>query len=1110
MAVFVNPATGERFENVPDDQAEAAQKQFGLVTPEQYAAQQEGALAAAGRNAGAAVLRPLAAITDATTPFLESLAPEGSPDLAGTIPTVSKTLEPFLQKAEAAKEAYPVAATVGELAGAAPLLAATLPAAAAIGEAGAAAAGLSEAAGTVAGAVTESGAVGGAQEAQEAQEQGRDLDWWNVAKNGVINLALAAALPVAGAVYSKAFGGSPLEQAVQSTITRTGRAGENLGRPEVNAAAASANQTAIDETAAKLQAAVADSKAPVAKNLQAQRDGLLATAENLRDDSPDVAQALEDAANMTGQRSYQALRELAAGEHGPDVAQALDDLTTDRALWGDKAVDHYHAVNSAQDALASGPTALADAVRGLDDEGVQKLVGELDQHVQDQTTIEANTAFGDAHQSTVGAAHDSFTDTDYETAIKDVSDGKYKNTAQLAQEAPGLRNLASKDFANSLDRINDVVNDDLSTLTKYDDYAEASQNWSQAAIARQNKWIAQQTEALQEAGARIDAASSSGKYPLKGLGTKAQEIIDSGLKRLADAPEGGARMAAVDNLKKRLQSYVMLAGRNSAAIDQQSRQFAMSVIEPVQERIRLGLEDATLWGKRLANLQRDTNAAWSGSLKAIQLIQDQLTERAGQAYNVTGPGAIERVSDSAAIERMLAHPEGGGTRLKNALNDALQGYDDLAAARQRNGFTKLGRLDEFRADIQNLRKQYDFASVLRTAENEAPAGDHVSGGAALAANVALHGAEFYARAHGLPIGQAARSMGAMGKMARFIDKKVKPALGFKPSALVESADNATDRVLATHLMKFRGLDELKNVDYTRNILGEKTRAALKSAGAPVAGVAALAGAAALGGTANAADPDQQHAEYLARAAADDTTATARALTDPAAAAEFARRTANDPSTLAKFQGEHATIQQAFAEKRDAVQRMLRDPDSVIDALGDAFGGLSPALRDSLGAQAMTVATYLREQLPPQRGVSVTRPNGLPPSSLEARTYALKYQTALDPSTAFDDAKRGQLRHEQVDTLRAVSPGLYDDLRSQTLVEMGNGRSTIVQRQRADLLFGYGSALDPAFSPSLSAAAAAQRLKQTTSKAPGSAPEKTRIPANLTPGGIQALNLGNGP
>lgn len=250
--------------------------------------------------------------------------------------------------------------------------------------------------------------------------------------------------------------------------------------------------------------------------------------------------------------------------------------------------------------------------------------------------------------------------------------------------------------------------------------------------------------------------------------------------------------------------------------------------------------------------------------------------------------------------------------------------------------------------------------------------------------------------------------------------------------------------------------------------------------------------------------DDQHAQYLAQAGARDTLATARALTDPAAASEYARRSRGQPSTLEQFQGEHETLQQAFTAQRATVEKAMRDPSAIVDSLGDAFGGLSPELRDKLSAKALQLASYSYQELPPQRGVSASRPQGLPPHPLEARSWALKTMTAFKPSTAFDDAKRGTLRHEQVESLKANWPELYSDLRAQTLTAMTSGKASIQQKQRNDLLFGFGAALDPAFSPRISAAANQARQAQPTAAAPSGAPAKSKTTANLQPDGLAAL------
>lgn len=241
---------------------------------------------------------------------------------------------------------------------------------------------------------------------------------------------------------------------------------------------------------------------------------------------------------------------------------------------------------------------------------------------------------------------------------------------------------------------------------------------------------------------------------------------------------------------------------------------------------------------------------------------------------------------------------------------------------------------------------------------------------------------------------------------------------------------------------------------------------------------------------------QQHADQ-------DLEDTARALTDPDYAARWARQSRELPGTLETFQGVNSTLQQAYQERRQAIERAAADPNYLIDHATEAFGDLPP----EVALKGFEISQYLAQELPPKRGVTVTRPNGLPPDPLEVRSWALKYQTATDPSTAFDDAKRGTLRHEQVQTLKQIWPERYDQLRTMTLLAMGNGKSTVNQRMRADLLFGFGSTLDPAFSRRLSAAARpAYEQRSKAAGSPGGAVQ-SRMPAAMTPGGIGALQLG---
>ena len=102
---------------------------------------------------------------------------------------------------------------------------------------------------------------------------------------------------------------------------------------------------------------------------------------------------------------------------------------------------------------------------------------------------------------------------------------------------------------------------------------------------------------------------------------------------------------------------------------------------------------------------------------------------------------------------------------------------------------------------------------------------------------------------------------------------------------------------------------------------------------------ALAGivAVAFASEASAAAPeDMQAADMLEAESQRDLEATARALTDPAFAERWARQARELPGTLERFQGPHATLRQAFAERRQAILDATRDPQSVPSAV---MGGM---------------------------------------------------------------------------------------------------------------------------------------------------------------------------
>lgn len=1482
MAILVDPRTGQKYQ-LPDENEAEARKQLGYVSPEEHAAaqQQEAtaelgqhklqtALGSAEQQAAKRIsqVSALAGDVDAMGNPVNAVAPVAPETVAGIVPGLGGANAPELAAQQAAN---PISAGLGKAAADLPLYAAAGAVTAGAGSGLAGALGAGETVAGLAGAVTANAALSTGAEAEAAHEEHRPIDVENIGKN----FAFGAILEGAGYGLAKGIGAAlgraekPIQQAVQRTIDRAGVAAEDIGDPAVLASARAETQAKIESTATELANAAESVKPAVAGNVVAQRQAMRQAAEAI----PDLADDLEAAVKRPRTERYETLLEMRDSADSPRAQEALDAIVSDRALWGDAAVDHGNALQAIAAARASGPEALAEAARAVKDPDVQRLVSELDSHFEDMQRFQGQELFGaQPHGSTAGAADVSFDATHYDKARSEIL-ANDKTALEVASESDAILKDASQNTARNVDTINDALQGDLSVGEKYHDWEAEAAKWSPRKLAAQNRWLEDRAAQGADAVEAISAMKAAG-YDGKSYAARIVDTIEQTKQRLAAAETPLARAQIAENAKRSYDRFTAgLAKLPEMALETPVKSRLRDILMPLAEDLRTGFEEPRLFGAKIANYQRASNAAYHKMIEPLMAVNQMLTERTPPVFGEVGQAARGNVAIQGKIETQLRSYLGGGTRTQDQLATAYEAVQELVAAKRAAGArgAQLSRLREVEKAIESLRDDQQLASVVRTAMKTAVEKGHgqfagASPAATLGVGIGGHALDAVAlHTVGLPIGRFVRSMEPAA--ARAITKSAKglrsalgiaekvPEFGEKGSAVrtvleghaqryarslsdlhgsnsyasetfgnqapaytallrkrganlgrvndaaagggtlpptggsgpgaagapaandimtgtpgfrqaaqpsaaseraralvdrmraradqqgyvvlgkrgsageasdvsalkaeraevsrrIVAAKNAPDDVvqplfdradeldakitaasprgkvqariaalpevtldtlphaadlkalkdLSNRSMKalapeersalsryvgsgyedmrsaengtgastpealervallksahdrtsildptkqgplYRGLanlppeaiDELLTHDeyitaattstsYNPDVaagfsgldkhggavifkidhadhgsvaalgghesevllpaqqkfkitarqrlaegpllitvrqVGAASKSEMRDLGAlgfagtgPMAQVVG-AGAAGLGGYKAlqlAQEPpqgaDDEHAQYLAQAGARDTTATARALTDPAAAKDFARRSRGQPSTLELFQGDHDTIQQAFLAQRGKVEQMMRDPSGVVDSLADAFGGLSPALRDQLAAKAMVIATYLHAQLPPQRGVSVMRPNGLPPAPLEARAYALKFMTATQPATAFDDAKRGQLRHEQVDTLKATWPEQYDDLRQQTLTELGHGKSTIVQRQRADLLFSFQTALDPAFSSRLSAAAAsARQVKQeNASGGAGGAPTKSRVTPGLQPAGIAALS-----
>lgn len=255
------------------------------------------------------------------------------------------------------------------------------------------------------------------------------------------------------------------------------------------------------------------------------------------------------------------------------------------------------------------------------------------------------------------------------------------------------------------------------------------------------------------------------------------------------------------------------------------------------------------------------------------------------------------------------------------------------------------------------------------------------------------------------------------------------------------------------------------------------------------------------------------AEFLKAAGQADRRLTARLMVDPRQASRFLRVAGAPLSPFARFRGEHETLPQAFDASRAAVEKYSANPMTLITLLEEQMGDIdreAPRLSRAIIEQATKVQRYLVQNLPRRRGVSVARPNGSPPTPLEMRSWILRFTAATDPESVMADARAGRLRREQVDTLKALWPREYDELRNAIVEEFGSGRSTPATRQRLSLLFELDGSIEPALGSRVRTFVAQARQRQQQAQ-PAKAPSMNRSSLvsqnNLAPGGMQATQLG---
>lgn len=196
----------------------------------------------------------------------------------------------------------------------------------------------------------------------------------------------------------------------------------------------------------------------------------------------------------------------------------------------------------------------------------------------------------------------------------------------------------------------------------------------------------------------------------------------------------------------------------------------------------------------------------------------------------------------------------------------------------------------------------------------------------------------------------------------------------------------------------------------------------------------------------------------------------------------------DPDrTTAEFAAGFSDELAAFDARRDTLERIMQDPQLLADSLAESYGHLAdthPEVFSDLVATATRAAEVLGEAMPPSVAVSLTSPNGLPPSVDDVRAFARVYVSVTEPSSYLRDLGSGQAWPEQSQAFAKVYPTQWQRL-SEVAVTTAKERGMSLTPQEAsylDLTFGIGNVIGGLWSDSGSqairdATAASQQKRQ---------------------------------
>ena len=145
-----------------------------------------------------------------------------------------------------------------------------------------------------------------------------------------------------------------------------------------------------------------------------------------------------------------------------------------------------------------------------------------------------------------------------------------------------------------------------------------------------------------------------------------------------------------------------------------------------------------------------------------------------------------------------------------------------------------------------------------------------------------------------------------------------------------------------------------------------------------------------------------------------------------------------PVTLARLTSRASRVRE-YERVTGELRHLVGNPEAMRQHLENTFGPVaaatSPAVADQLMVQAVRASEFLVAALPVVDQPAFTlfpADAALQPSDGEINDFLVKYQVAVDPLSAVEDAASGNLTIPAAETLRVIYPALFAEVQASVL------------------------------------------------------------------------------